>query len=537
MAARKKGKRGKRDGRGKTGVKVKIALISTNEGLTEHGLRTISSCLRDSGFETRMFFMPNSNYYEVGKYPQKSLDQLEALVKDCGIICFSSMSACNARTLQAIRHLRKKLHAFFVWGGIHATLSPETCIQEVDAVGIGECEEAIVELAKKIQGGKKYLDTKNFWFNKGGKITKNGIRRLVEDLDVLPFPDYELETQYVLKNGDFFCAADYFKENSWELYRGMAICFSARGCPHSCTYCSNNLRNRMQLGKGKIIRTRSIDKFIDELKYLKGKFPDIKEFRITDDVFLVRSDEELEHFSERYKKEIGLPFRCNSTPRLVTEKKIRMLADAGLNCVMIGVQTGSERINRDIYKRHYTNEMAIEASKVLKKCKIRRGQYHFIVSNPFEEKEDVLGTISLMQKLEPPCETAVFNLALFPKTEIKEMIEKEKFAEKPEEHMSIEFSDHLAYMKFEKKNKYLNTMVRCMGGAVTGIRIGRMPRFMVKPLIKMHGTPLEKLGYAYLYSTLLVISTVNHSYYKLSPKLPKRVRVGIIEFMRKYNIR
>ncbi len=505
---------------------MKIALISTNERYVEHGLRSISSYLKKNGFETKMIFMPINNRYEYQIYSDNNLNNLIELVKDCQLIAFTCMSTCYERTVQVIRFLKNKTNSLFIWGGIHATLFPESCINEVDAVCIGEGEEVVSELASKIKNNENYLNVDNFWFHDNGKIIKNPIRPLFENLDLLPFPDYELETQYILVNNVFINAEEFLKDNFWQFYSGRILVHSARGCPYSCTYCSNNVLNELYRGKGRIIRKRSINNTVGEIKYLLTKFPEAKEVFIDDDVFPIRSIEEIKDFCREYKKNIPIPFECYFTPKFIDEETFKLLIDAGLDCVIMGIQTGSERLNNNIYGRPFNNKMVMDGSKIISKYKdkLKPTQYQFIISNPYEDEEDVVATIKLIQEIFPPFNAIIYNLVFFPGTELRKMVERDNIYKDLDKKSSTDYFNDFEHMKMEKKNQYLNTMLRCMHGNVTNKRIGMLPRFMINPLIKMNISKFESIGFNLLILLLFLKNIKYKIYFKLMPLIPKSIR-------------
>ncbi|MFH1229458.1 MAG: cobalamin-dependent protein, partial [Candidatus Aenigmatarchaeota archaeon] len=86
--------------------------------------------------------------------------------------------------------IKKNMSVPVVWGGIHPTIAPEKCIGHADIICIGEGEYAMKELAEKIERKEDYSGIKNLWVRKEGKIIKNEVRPLIEDLDSLPFTDF-----------------------------------------------------------------------------------------------------------------------------------------------------------------------------------------------------------------------------------------------------------------------------------------------------------------------------------------------------------
>ncbi|MCL1832851.1 MAG: cobalamin-dependent protein, partial [Oscillospiraceae bacterium] len=80
-------------------------------------------------------------------------------------------------------------------GGYHPTLVPEEClaVRGIDMVTIGEGEYPLLEYMDSLRDGTNRTDIQSTWFKQAdGTIIKNDVRPLIEDLDTLPFPDFEL---------------------------------------------------------------------------------------------------------------------------------------------------------------------------------------------------------------------------------------------------------------------------------------------------------------------------------------------------------
>jgi len=128
---------------------------------------------------------------------------------------------------------------------------------------------------------------------------------------------------------------------------------------------------------------------ISELRSVVEEFPDLILVNIHDDCFLAQSKEWHQEFVNDYKKWIDRPFIVRSTPLHLTEEKIKILKEAGLAWVTMGLQSGSEKINKGIFKRNVSNKQFLEATCLLKKYNVS-GYYDVILDNPFEEEEDLI---------------------------------------------------------------------------------------------------------------------------------------------------
>jgi len=144
-------------------------------------------------------------------------------------------------------------------GGYHAILVPDDClaIRGVDFVIVGEGEYPWLELIDNgqwtIDNGKippkTDIESINFKLS-DGTVVKNPVRPLIEDLDTLPFPDFELFDFTNLDRSKNF----------------TAMVMLSRGCLFSCTYCGNSQFRNIYPNKKKFTRFRSPAKAIEMLQ-------------------------------------------------------------------------------------------------------------------------------------------------------------------------------------------------------------------------------------------------------------------------------
>lgn len=413
---------------------MKITLISLSEDIVALGIRSLSAYLKANGHLVRLIFLrgytEKSNY--LYQYPQPILDGVIELCQDSDLIGISVYTNYLDRVIQLTKELKLKLSAPIIWGNIHPTVRPEESLEYVDIVCLGEGEEALLELANKLNQGENIYDIRNLWFKKDGQIIKNEVRPLIKNLDSLPICDFDLNDDYVL-HVDKFRRVDFttFKEFSslcFDKNHELKISFgilASRGCPHACTYCGNNARKKMYSGQ-LYLRFRSPENVVRELEIRKERYPFINMISFIDDVFVAQTNERIERFCRLYKEKIGLPFHCFASPAALNEEKLAMLVDAGLEHIGIGIQSGSNSVQK-LYKRYINSDRVLQTARIVEKYigKIAPPCYDIIVDNPYEKNDDKLATLKLLTKMPSPYRLSLFSLVFYPGTELNVLAKKD----------------------------------------------------------------------------------------------------------------
>lgn len=314
------------------------------------------------------------------------------------ILAFSTPTAFSQTYLELNRKIQKEYQVFSIFGGPHPTFFPEMIHEEgVEAICIGEGEFAMLELVEHIYEKKSPDNIQNLWVKRNGEINRNPLRPLIQDLDRLPLPDHEV----------FRTATPH---SIWN-----AMVLTGRGCPYNCTYCYNHVYRNIYKNKGKIIRRRSVDNVMEELRSIK-KRSCYKFIRFLDDLFTL-SPEWVEEFSFKYKKDIGLPFSCLVRANHITPEIARNLKEAGCWRVQMGVESGDERVRNTILKRKMTEEEILNAAEIIKEAGIKLVTGN-ILGIPGGSLESDFKTLELNLKIKPHFATAGL-LQPYPKTEIQ----------------------------------------------------------------------------------------------------------------------
>ena len=132
---------------------MKISLISIFPDIQCYGIRTLSACLKKEGHEVDLFFLAKQ-YWE--KYDEQTMDELAKLTEKSDLIGISLMTNFFDNAVQVTQRLKKSSDAPIMWGGVHPTVRPEECLDYADMVAIGESEQAVVEVTRKIQNKQYY---------------------------------------------------------------------------------------------------------------------------------------------------------------------------------------------------------------------------------------------------------------------------------------------------------------------------------------------------------------------------------------------
>lgn len=353
--------------------------INTQVGFN-YGISYISSFLKKKGIETSLL-----NINEKLGYP---LD-LERIEKDVlrwapDIIGFSVLTNQYKYAEKIAKRIKEKLDIPILFGGIHPTMDPERTLNNpyVDYICVGEGEEALAELI--LQGTPEKV--KNIGYKKDGLLFFEPLRPYI-DLSTLPFKDYDIY--------DFQKLID--AKNGWV---GL---LASRGCPFRCTYCLNHRIIELYKKNGHLpknyIRRHKVDEIMEEIDYIQRKYRGIKMFIFDDDIFTF-DKEWLYEFSKKYRSVTRVGFVCNAHVRIFDEEIASMLKEAGCKIVKFGLESGSERIRREVLRRFMSNKEIERAFAIAHKYGLHTSAF-VMLGLPHEKTCDLLETVKLISKIQP----------------------------------------------------------------------------------------------------------------------------------------
>lgn len=341
-------------------------------GSFHHGVAYMSSYLKMHGHDVSLLHLlsPASKQGLVESVKSHSPD----------LIAFTSFTHQFKEVKRLASILKANFNLPFICGGVHCTIDAERALLEsdFDMICVGEGEESMLELANAIQKGNKYDDINNIWLKRNGKIIKNPVRPFLDDLDSLPFPDWELFSYENLTEGN--------------IQKRLSI-LATRGCPNNCSFCSNHAIKSVYPNKNKYVRRRQPAKVIEEIGIMMRRYPYSKEICFLDDTMGLDL-EWLEEFSFLYSGTFSLPIHCNTRVEIINnDRKLSCFTRMGVKTVGLGFESGNGRM-RLLMNRRITNEDMIRAVLRCHEAGIKALTYN-IVGLPSENINNILETIYL----------------------------------------------------------------------------------------------------------------------------------------------
>jgi len=266
---------------------------------------------------------------------------------DPQILAYNTLTADESLFLTADSKVREWLKRnnrslLRIMGGPHPTYFPEILDKcDLDAVCVGEGDHAMETILARVEEGAELDGIPNILTEQN----RHWQKEVAGDLDSLPYMDRAV----------YYEAAPHLKRI------GLRSFLTSRGCPYGCTYCFNNAFNKMFRGCGPILRRRSVEHVIGEIKYVQKYFPPLQMVRFADDTFAHKVDDWLIEFLGRYKKEIGLPFYCLMRSNTLSEDMAKLLRESGCISLAMAVESGNERVRNEVLKRNLSDAMVIRS--------------------------------------------------------------------------------------------------------------------------------------------------------------------------------
>ncbi len=271
--------------------------------------------------------------------------------------------------LRSALALKKEFNTKLIFTGQHAATFPkETLADGIDYVCLGEYEYTVLDIIKGMPADKI------------PGLYPNG-QRVLLDINDLPFPEDEDISRW-----------DYIGIGGSD-YKEIEM-FASRGCPMSCVFC---VCRNIYYGQPNW-RPRKIQSVIDEIKYLRAKYPQME------GVFFDEEDHNANRefiFSlTKAIKDSGLDcLKYNAMCGYWTldREMIQAMRSAGYYKLRIGIETASEAVAKGINKKIDIPRL----KSVLRLAKELGMKMYgtFTIGAPLSSKREDLKTVALIKEL------------------------------------------------------------------------------------------------------------------------------------------
>ena len=300
------------------------------------------------------------------------------------VVGISAVTPSIARAQAMAARIKERFPGVLtVLGGPHITTVPLETMEQTPAIDVGvvgEGEYTLQELVTRFDGSTASIaDIKGTIVRgAGGELTVNEPRELIQNIDELGMPAYDLVENISRVRPALF-----------KTRRLPAIhAITSRGCAHTCTYCNTNLFNKR-------VRFHSAAYVIELIRYLMSM--GFRELSFEDDNFTANRKRLHEVCNYLISNEIGLHWSVNARIDTVDEDTLRLMKRAGCWYISYGIESGSEetlrRINKNLKKEQISRIVEITRAVGIE------AKGFFIIGFPWETPELVNETMSFALEL------------------------------------------------------------------------------------------------------------------------------------------
>jgi len=380
------------------------------------GLLYIGAVLQKEGGDVKLLDLkifqgkgqePSEEFYE-----SKLIEILQDFQPD--LIGIGSLFSGNFPDILRIsrRAKQEKEHIPIVIGGIHPTLYAKEILENcpsIDYIVLGEGENSIIEFVKAIKKNRNFDEIDGFAFRRDGKIIVNSKKKYIENIDIIPFPAYDLVN-----------LEDYYTDTSnWHNPKQLPIntsipIITSRSCPNRCTFCS------MYEVMGPRWRARSPKNVVDEIEYFYRKY-NHQHFSFMDDNLTLNKQRIIDISNEIVKRKLDIQFETPNGISINTldKKVLDAMVSAGFIRTYLAIESGSDYIRNKIMKKNLSREKIYEVIDLVKDYKQLQINAFFIIGMPEETKETLEETFEMIKKIDAN-KTLVMNIVPFPGTKVFE---------------------------------------------------------------------------------------------------------------------
>lgn len=228
---------------------------------------------------------------------------------------------------------RAKNRPFYIIGGHGPAPEPEYFLKKTlaDAVVIGEGEKTVLELLEAVKGQRPFSTVNGIAYMENGKFKKTPGRELIENIDDIPFPAWDL-----FKMDHYTLLRMPHIKNS---QRCMPV-LSGRGCTFECNFC-------YRMDKG--FRPRSAESIIEEIQVLQKDYG-VSYIAFSDELLMSSAQRTIDLCQSFIKAKLDIKWDCNGRLNYARPDVLKLMKEAGCVFINYGIESMDEKALRAMGK-------------------------------------------------------------------------------------------------------------------------------------------------------------------------------------------
>ncbi|MBT3703090.1 MAG: radical SAM protein [Alphaproteobacteria bacterium] len=294
------------------------------------GMAYISSSLKHAGFNVHTLNL-NHTKGKVSTVIEEAIKQHNINIVGTGGL--SPQYHLVKHVIEVVKKLDSDI--LTVVGGGLISADPNVAMEALEYADygvIGEGEATVVEFAQCLEDVTDIFAVDGLIIKDGDTFTKTATRDDIEDIDTIPWPDYEgfQLDKYLATPPSSFGGLSATQ---------MVPMLGSRSCPYSCTFCFHSIGHKY--------RRRSLDDFFGELDYLVENF-NIEYISMADELFAPKY-EDAKAFSERMGP-YGIPWHADFAINIVKPGLLPIMKKGGLDVMFFGLESADDAILKSMRK-------------------------------------------------------------------------------------------------------------------------------------------------------------------------------------------
>lgn len=339
------------------------------------GLAYIASVCRKAGHEVVIY--NQGVYHWPEEHLKKLLDSEKFDIAGVGVIAGYYQYGKLLKLSAAIN--MSKNRPFYILGGHGPAPEPEYFLKktQADVIVIGEGENTVVEIIEALENKRAMSSVKGIAFMENGKCHITPERPLIQNIDEIPFPAWDLFPM------EHYTKLRFVHMSDNDL---SAPVLTGRGCLFKCNFC-------YRMVKG--YRPRSVESIIEEIGILKKNY-NVSYIMFSDELLMV-SAERAEQISKGIlKSKLNIKWSCQGRLNYAKPEVLKLMKKARCVFINYGIEAMDDQILKNMNKL-LTTKQIIAGIEATLEAGISPG-YNIIFGNIGENKKTLQKGVAFLLK-------------------------------------------------------------------------------------------------------------------------------------------